>query len=81
MRALIVVLLVACGGKPPPAKPPVCEDPKPGEAMTEEMCKCRKGIVQLSNGAAVELHCEPGDDDIGAVRIGDRDGWCCRPRS
>ena len=81
MRALIVVVLIACGSKPPPEKPPVCDDPKPGEPMTEAMCTCRKGIVQLSIGAAVELHCEPGDDEVGAVRIGDRDGWCCRPRS
>lgn len=80
MQLLALVVVAGCGGRTPPAKPVVCDDPAPGTPMTEEMCTCRKGAVQLSVGGAVELHCEPGDVDLGPVRLGARDGWCCKPR-
>jgi hypothetical protein len=81
VRVVVFALLIGCGSsKPPPEKPVECEEPAAGQPMTEEMCTCRKGNVQLSIGRAVELHCEPGEVELGAVRLGDRDGWCCRQR-
>lgn len=79
---LALVFALGCGGSKPPAAPKNCEEPAPGQPMTNEMCTCRGGNVQLSIGAAVELHCEPGETELGAVRLtsdqGTRDGWCCR---
>jgi len=79
MRALLLGLVISCGGSPPPKAKVTCDQPEPGQAMTEAQCTCREARVVLAVGRAVELHCdEPGEVDIGPVRIGDRDGWCCK---
>jgi hypothetical protein len=79
--AVPALLLASCVKSPGPAAPaPECESPAAGEPMTEAMCSCRGGNVQLAIGRAVELHCEPDEVELGPIRIDERDGWCCRPR-
>jgi len=74
-----LVFMLACGGPQPAAQPKAaCDQPEPGQAMTREQCACRDGRLTLSNGRAVELHCEAGEVELGAVRIGVEGGWCCK---
>jgi hypothetical protein len=73
------LVTAACGSSPPAARPTTCDAPEPGAPMTEAQCTCRGGNVTLALGRAVELHCEPGEVELGVVRMGDRDGWCCAP--
>ncbi len=76
-----LVFLIACGGSTPPPAPKVgCDQPEPGQAMTKEQCTCREGRVSLSRGGSVELHCEQGEAELGAVRLGIEGGWCCKAR-
>ena len=46
--------------------------------MSQAQCECREGRVVLSTGGSVELHCEADEHELGAAKIGERDGWCCK---
>lgn len=78
MRLALLVVVVACGSKPPPQQAKQCEKAEPGATMTEAQCQCEGGRVTLSLGKAVEVHCEPDEHEIGTAKIGDREGWCCK---
>lgn len=78
MRCLLLVSILACGGKTSPSQHKMCDSPEPGQAMTEAQCSCRAGRIVLSNGKAVELHCEADEHELGAAKMGDREGWCCK---
>lgn len=78
MRMIVVLLLAACGSKAPPPAKKQCEQIPPGQAMTEDQCKCQGGRVVLSTGGAVELHCEADERELGTAKLGTRDGWCCK---
>ncbi|MEO8700276.1 MAG: hypothetical protein ABI867_09540 [Kofleriaceae bacterium] len=75
---LLVCLVLACGGSPVAKQPKLCDQPEPGKPMTSAQCSCREGNVQLSVGRAVELHCEPGETELGTVLLDGKSGWCCK---
>lgn len=78
MKRMVFVLLVACGSPPKAPKPVGCDSPEPGQAMTKDQCSCRGGNITLAKGGAVELHCEPNEVELGTVKLGTEDGWCCK---
>lgn len=80
MRKVFVIALVlaACGGKQPSPPKKQCDSPEAGQAMTEAMCTCEGGRIVLATGGSVELHCEADEHELGAAKLGDRDGWCCK---
>ncbi len=79
MRSVLAVLVIAaCGSKPPPPQKKLCDSPEPGQAMTQAQCECQEGRVVLAVGKAVELHCEADEHEIGTAKIDDREGWCCK---
>lgn len=80
IRIVALGLVLGCGGAPPAAPAKTCAAPEPGAAMTESQCSCRGGNVTLAVGRSVELHCEPGEVELAMVKLGDRDGWCCKIR-
>ena len=78
IRMFALGFALGCGGAPAAAPPRTCDAPEPGAAMTEAQCTCRGGNVTLAVGRSVELHCESGEVELAAVKLGDRDGWCCK---
>jgi len=75
---IVLLFLIACGGKPAPEPKKLCDSPEPGQAMTQAQCECREARVVLSTGIAVEVHCEADERELGTAKIGERDGWCCK---
>lgn len=78
MRALVLVVLIACGSKPPPKPAKQCETIPAGQAMTEAQCQCLDGRVTLALGKSVEVHCEADEHELGTAKIDNREGWCCK---
>lgn len=79
MRTVLVLLIsLGCGSKAPPPAKKMCDSPEPGQAMSQAQCECREGRIVLSTGGSVELHCEADEHELGAAKLGDRDGWCCK---
>ena len=76
--AVALVVAIGCGGAPRAVPAETCDAPEPGAAMTQAQCTCRDGNITLAVGRSVELHCDSGEVELGAVKLGDRAGWCCK---